>query len=202
MGGGNNGATAGGGGRISLYSDDWSAFSGRFRVGSGQGTSPGGAGTVFLYDNQGGAHLWVSNEGLSSPEKGTPLRQVGRHSISEVSEADGQTTLTVSGSPWPARDDAHDWGLDGVYVDPDIADSQTGHFLIIDNSENTLTIEATGLGDLSGKELQGVHVFKSLKVLDGAYVDLGTDRLAVEGDNITIDNGKVFYDGTLDEGTP
>ena len=79
---------SGGGGRISVYADDTSAFTGTYTAAGGNRTptsNVGGAGTVFVKD-AGDQHgrLIVTNGGPQSRSSSTLLEHVGRHRIEAV----------------------------------------------------------------------------------------------------------------------
>nr|WP_246395155.1 PA14 domain-containing protein [Microbulbifer rhizosphaerae] len=166
-----------GGGRISLYVSDDSGFSGKLRADSG---SSAGAGTVYIRrpgDTYG--ELVVDNFGVTAAGRTTPLPNVGRHRIESVTQlAEDRWEITVAGSPWKPSSAEYAWGVDGYWVVLDADREAAPRYQIEENGSNTLII--TTADDLSayvGSELVGVHILDRLTVRNGAWLDIGEDRL-------------------------
>ena len=101
-----------GGGRVSIYADDWSGFIGNnhfidkittgteYQPSSG---STGGAGTAFVkHPNQNYGHLFVDNNNRVSISPTTPIRRVGSHVITDISQV-GTTNewiVTIGSNLW------------------------------------------------------------------------------------------------------
>ncbi|MES9902564.1 MAG: hypothetical protein ABW168_07760 [Sedimenticola sp.] len=173
---------AGGGGRISMHLIDGSGFTGTMEASGGSaGTNyVGGAGTVYVKDaSQSYGHLKVDNGGKTAKPGSTPIRSVGRHVITSVSEvSDGVWRIEVSGNPWRTMDAANDWGLDGVDVDLDASEDLSPHYTVVSNTVNTLiVVTAEDLMGVLGNELVGVHTFETLNVSGGASAEFGEDRI-------------------------
>lgn len=174
-----------GGGRISIYSRDRSGYLGQLQA-HGASTEEykvyAGAGTIYLKDEgQDYGHLIVNNKGRSENFAGTPIRNVGRHEITNAVETStGVWTITVAGTPWKPTDTQHDWGIDGIHVDLDASDFAGSRHQIIENSENTITLHTTeNLSNFAGKELVGEHTFQTITIEQGGDVDFGNDRVVI-----------------------
>ena len=178
-----------GGGRISIYTQDASGFTGNLGTGPDNAGTPGGSGTAFIRDpGKKYGHLYLDNNGKSAPAGSTPLRQIGRHPITAVTQiSSDRWRVTVAGSPWTPTDEALDWGLQGLEVSLDSANIAAARYPIIGNTENTLVIDtADDLSGAVGNELIGVHTFQSVQITDGAWLELGEDRLFVLQANASV----------------
>jgi hypothetical protein len=184
--------SAGAGGRISLYVDDRSGFTGTMEAFSGiyDETTPvtAGTGTIFVKESaQTDGHLIVDNGGYMTNAGSTPIRSVGSHAIVSatlVSSADSVDIwqIEVGGTPWRATDVESAWGIQGIQVTLDADDLLADLYTVVSNTENTLTIKVdTTLGvdlrGIAGQTLLGVHHFESLTIEGGADVDFGGDRV-------------------------
>lgn len=195
--GGDGGRHSAGGGRISLLIDDLSSWSGTLP----SDANNAGAGTVFIKDSDDiHGELRVDNGGTASIPYGTPLRQVGRHRITDaVLMSPDQWLITIEGTPWRATNQEYQWGLQGLDVQLDADDPNAARYRIVENNEGRLIINtADDLTRYEGSDLIGVHVYDRLQVTNGAWLDLGEDRLVVrEVGNSSISNG-----GTLSADAP
>lgn len=187
---------SGGGGRISIdIAPVGDKFVGVLDAGGGSYNNSAtskvaGAGTIyfggeeFQYDDQ--VHLTVDNAGRMAASGSTPIRTVGRYSVSnaEPSGANAWIVYTET-SHWKQYDqDLLGWGIVGEYIDLDPATTEGPYFRIIDNGTDNFTIEdpdgvISGVNDLIGQEFIGVHRFHTLNVTGGASVDFGADRVIV-----------------------
>ena len=180
------------GGRISLYTSN-NQFSGTFETASGSSGRVSGAGTVFIKDPlETYGHLIVDNNGLNARRASTPIRRVGRHSITGVDEvAPGEWRIEVAGSPWRASDTTYGWGIAGIEVDLDALEDLSSHYTIVSNTDRTISVSTTDdLSGILGNELVGVHTFATIRITGGASVDFGDDKLiVVDTNNSVIDSG-------------
>jgi len=182
-----SGAMGAGGGRISVIVAGIDNFSGSYRAASGINTSSiGGAGTVYLQTPAFPVgNLIVDNLGKITADGSTPLRHMGRHTISNAVRNGNSLTLTVADSPnWRPSDVQLVWGFDGMSVDLDARDQSGTLYKILSNGADTLVIDdsAANIIDpttLIGQDLIGVQVFDRLQVLNGASVDFGGDRVVI-----------------------
>lgn len=197
-------ASSGSGGRVSLYINDSTQFSGQYGAAAGEGHYSG-AGTVYVHDpDQSYGHLYIDNGGYEGPQNSTPIRSVGRHVITGVDEIDnGVWRIEVEGNPWQPSNLELDYGIDGLDVDLDAQDPSSTIYLVSDNTGNTLTVETSDdLSSLAGSTLLGVHTFETIKVVGGASVDFGDDRLIVLNPLASIvGSDSELSAGELDEAT-
>ncbi|MCP3671851.1 MAG: hypothetical protein GY814_15755, partial [Gammaproteobacteria bacterium] len=173
--------SAGTGGRISIYAEDRTGFTGSYLAAS-EDNNIAGAGTVYLQDPvESYGHLVVDNDGNIANDNSTPIRSVGRHTITNVEEVEsGVWRIEVADEPWRPSDAMYDWGLDGISVDLDASEDSSALYVIETNTANELTIyTADDLVGVIGNELIGVHQFETLTVTGGAKVDFGEDRLVI-----------------------
>jgi hypothetical protein len=182
-GGTSNGSSfgTGGGGRISVYADTDSAFSGTMIANGGvDGINVAGAGTIYKRLN-GLPHLVIDNDGSAAASGSTPLRTVGRHTIADAAQVSpGVWQIRVTSTPWQATDVNYDWGIAGLNVDLDASETSSSHYYVTENTTDTLTVYTSD--DLSlviGNELVGVHNYETVHVVNGAQLTLGDDRLIV-----------------------
>ena len=201
------GGIGAGGGRISLIVTDRSGFTGGIHTHTGfhKNSNPGGAGTVFIkVPTATHGHLRVDNNGQTAPANSTPIRQVGRHSITGVTQTTpGVWTVTVDGSPWIPTSATLGWGVDGIDVDFDASETAGTHYRIEVNTANTLTIHTTDdLSGFNGKTLVGVHTFETVRVTGGADVTFGDDRLIItDPANSIVGVNSTLRVGGIDQGT-
>ncbi len=172
---------AGGGGRISVYVDERDGFTGEMSVRGGSvGNKIGGSGTVFIKEAaQNYGHLLSNNGGRVAPSGSTPIRSVGRHVITGVTEVEsGVWEVSVAADPWQATDVDLDWGVDGIGVDLDASDDLSSLYVIESNTQNALVIRTNDdLSGVLGNELVGVHTFGAVSTLGGASIDFGDDKV-------------------------
>ncbi|MFC1749395.1 hypothetical protein ACFL2V_11385 [Pseudomonadota bacterium] len=197
--------TTASGGRISLVYGDRTGFSGKISASAGManlGLSPsriGGAGTIFqrqiispfgelTVDNTADGNAFTT-------EFPTALRSVGRHVITAaVQLSSNRWQLTVADSPWIAPVDSSDGlGVTGLWVDIDASNAAGPVYQIVDNTANTITIDADGsLSVAEGQELTGVIKLKRLTVTGGAKVET-IDRIDVaDADGVSLAGGKLI----------
>ncbi|MCP4995016.1 MAG: hypothetical protein GY934_14720, partial [Gammaproteobacteria bacterium] len=185
-------------GRISLLITDDTGFSGNLNASSG---SNAGAGTIYIKkpgDTFG--ELIIDNFGSTANSYSTPLPNVGRHTIDRVSQVSpGVWQVRVTDSPWRATSADYGWGVDGYWIYLDADQTAAQRYLIKENTTNTLVIETTDdLSGYEGKDLVGVHIFDRLKVRNGAWLDIGEDRLQVlQNGGSTVSNGATLSADTL-----
>ncbi|WP_444919044.1 PA14 domain-containing protein [Microbulbifer sp. JMSA003] len=202
----NNGilSSAGTGGRISVYADDRSDFSGLFQAASGS-EDIAGAGTVYLYNpDEDYRHLIIDNIGQAAPTASTPIRSVGRHLITSVDlVGDGIWRVEVSGEPWRPTDNTLQQGIAGIEVDLDGEEKSGPLYTVVSNTVNTITLHTDDdLSAIVGGELVGVHIFDTLVVKGKASLDFGDDRLVLldpAGSSIEMDSSLLA--GELDDAT-
>ena len=204
----NAGATAqsynesGGGGRISVYVTDRSGFTGSMMARTGTQGDVGGAGTVYIKEtNETYGHLIADNGGRIASPGSTPVRTVGRHTITGATQVEaGVWELTVSGTPWRATDQALGWGIDGIEVDLDASEDVSPLYEIESNTESAIRIRTND--DLSGvvnNDLIGVHTFESVTSLGGASISFGDDRLILNSVPAATNDttGEIIHKGEL-----
>ncbi|HEX7026477.1 MAG TPA: thrombospondin type 3 repeat-containing protein, partial [Gammaproteobacteria bacterium] len=180
--GNNNNYPSGAGGRISVYAVERSGFNGGFDISAGVSGEVSGAGTLFIRDpNAAYGHLQASNWNRTALSGSTPIRSVGRHTITGIDEVSpGVWRIEVAGNPWQVSDPALDWGLGGIEVDLDGTEQSSPLYTIVSNTTNVLTLHTSDdLSGLIGSELIGVHTFETLRVVNGASVDFGEDRIVI-----------------------
>lgn len=181
---------AGAGGRISVYVEDDSQFSGLILAYAGYNynSQESGAGSVYIKrSNETAGHLVLDNGKRKSTVGSTPLPGVGQHVIqSFVQNPDETWTLTVSGSPWAVSSAIVDYRGYAVSLDASNGDADT--FDILSNTANTLTIRTNGLDPRGyvGKTLQGVSVFATLRVIQGASIDNRLNRIDVQDETNSV----------------
>ena len=176
---------AGAGGRVSVYVEDRSGFSGSLNAHTGGYGRASGAGTVYIKDSADSyGHLRVDNAGRGAQSGSTPVRSVGRHVIAGINQlgTNEQGVLiwevTVSDTPWMATDKALGWGVDGIGVDLDAADASGSVYVIEENTAYSLVLHTNDdLSGYVGKELVGVHTFMTVSSSGGASLDFGDDRV-------------------------
>jgi hypothetical protein len=194
-------ASAGAGGRISLYVKDSSTFDGGYRAASGS-NDIAGAGTVFIQNPvEAYGSLIVDNAGNISETKSTPIRSVGRHYIIDVNEIEsGIWKVEVEGSPWQATDAKSQSGINGIEIDLDASENSSALYMVEANTENTVTVHTSDdLISALGNELVGVHTFKTLIITGGAKVDFGDDHLKVlDIENSRTDSLSHIHAGSID----
>jgi hypothetical protein len=138
----------GGGGRVAIYYEDISGFAvENIAVHGGNGnSSDAGAGTVYLKGvGQSYGDLIVDNSGMVTFDGSTPLRAVGKGTITGLTA----TVLTDDNANFPLPDMAAGrLGLIGLELDPNINDGDASTFTIIDNTATTITVDAAD-GDLT-----------------------------------------------------
>lgn len=126
--------TLAGGGRISLHLGDRSGWTGTMTARGGWSATSytAGAGTFYTkLATETHGRLYVSNDGRKAAAGSTPITNIGRRAITDVTQVDATTwTLTVDGTPWKATNTALDWGLQGMEVDVDAADGVNTTFTI------------------------------------------------------------------------
>ncbi|MFB6261158.1 MAG: thrombospondin type 3 repeat-containing protein, partial [Thiohalorhabdaceae bacterium] len=89
--------------------------------------------------------------------------------------------VTVSGEPWEPSSGAG-LGLTGIEVDLSAGELGSPLYRVRSNDKSSLIVQASeDLTRYSGKELIGVHKFRSLVAKDGAQPDFGGDRVRVLG---------------------
>ena len=212
--GGNNGNTsnaynrgAAGGGRISLYADDLSGFTGSYsaRGGNNNGVAghAGGAGTIYVKNNteQYGS-LTIDNAGNPAPENSTRLRSVGLRTITATEDmGNGQWKITIDEAAWTVMDQSLDQGLEGLFVDLDASDETGPLYRIVDNGEDFIVVTVDSnqvtpddLGVAAGYQLIGVHTFKALTVAGGASLFVGTDRVQLlDATDLSFTNAQMRF---------
>jgi len=187
--GGRGGSHSGGGGRISLHVEDMSAHTGSVRA---DGYS-GGAGTIYLKratDTFG--ELIIDNFGAQAAAYSTSVRQVGEHPITNVVPfSPGIWYISIGNSAWEATDLALDRGVQGEWVSLNAADPNARRYRIEENGTDYLVVQTNdNLFESLGNSLVGVHVFDRLSLVNGAWLDVGEDRLQVlEASNSRIGDG-------------
>lgn len=182
-----NGYRGSGGGRISLYVDDDSAFTGSLSAKGStdtDGNNAGGAGTVYIKrSTQIYGNLIVDNGGKAAQANSTRLRVVGIRAISALSQVNSTTwQVTVNtGTAWPVTNTAQDIGLQDLWVDLDRTTTDGPYYKVKSNTANQLVLEVpegeTIPTTFIGKELNGVHFFNSYSVINGASLYFGADRM-------------------------
>ena len=205
--------SSGGGGRVSIYSDDRSGFSGSVQArGGARGSNIAGAGTVYFKDaSQAHGELHIDNGGSVASLHSTPIRHIDRHIIEDVFDlGSNRWEVTVqTQNAWIPTNTALGHGVQGLQVDLDSADDSRRTYTIVSNTANSLVVETTDdLSAFVGKELVGVHIFNTLRVANGASVDIGQDVVRLP-DGLTVDgsqgetlpgfdnNGTLEIDGDL-----
>ncbi len=180
-----NGDYSSGGGRISVRvstTDDFTSLGIYSAI-----SSTGGAGTEYItspiYPN---GYLIVDNGSNLSKPLSTPVRSVGRHTISSATRIDTtHVEITVAGIPgWKTYDPVFERGLDGIAVDLDARDQIGALYPITSNTTTSITIDDSNsniadLTTLIGLELIGTHTFDRLQITNGASVDFGSDRVII-----------------------
>lgn len=182
--------SADGGGRILIAVDDVSGFTGDVWAQGAQSRSQiGGAGTI-LYANRDLSErkLLADNGGNTAAQHSTPVHSIGERLISAVSGNAGVWNVDVSGTPW-----ASDNSLAGRLVNLDVNGDVAQNYTVHSHSENRLTIHTSDdLSGVLGQTLIGVHIFETLVVQNGAYLDFGSDRVIVNNINAsTIDLSRI-----------
>ena len=198
---GTNGGKPGAGGRISIYMDDQTNFTGVLSATGNAGSygSKSGAGTVYIKESgQAYGHLSTDNNGIDAPTNSTPIRSVGRRVITAATDnGDGTWTVSVDGAPWKATDIQYGWGIDGIDVDLDASETLSAHYVIQSNTTNSITLTtADDLSQYIGKELVGVHTFQTINVTGGAKVTFGSDQIIItESNGLTVDASSALTAG-------
>ena len=122
----------------------------------------------------------------------------------EVDEEEGEGADTYGmrieeRAPWRA-----DGGrLVGLWIDLDPGDEDGPLHRVVSATASTLTIEsADDLSDRVGRAFVGVRRFGTLRVLDGAWLDLGSDRVIITAPGgLDVSSGATLSVGELDEAT-
>jgi hypothetical protein len=187
------GGGAGGGGRIAIYYDDRSVFTGAVHAFGGglvpetaRNASIAGAGTIFWKQTaQLFGDLVVDNANRTQSSPRTGLRPVGVGTISALTA----TTLTAPG-PFPATDT----GLQGQYV---LLNGNTLRpFLIVSNTGTVITTDPAS-GDMrtaggAGDAHSGAIVLDNLLVTRrGAFTTRGDFIIIATGAATTSENGSI-----------
>jgi len=140
----------------------------------------GGAGTIFTSANGLAiGDLLIDNRGVEAAEGSTPLRTVGRGTITAIDVVDNlwYYTLTDVNASWTPG------SLQWLRINPNINQDQT--FWIEDNDATTLTIRADGINLFDVAALNdtytGVYQFNQVKVLGKAKARCD-DRLIVDNE--------------------
>jgi len=188
------GTTGGGGGRVAIRGFTNSilptinAFGGACQQGNG---TPGGAGTVVLWPSgQTYPNLVVDNAGGTTTHQrstmGTPLRAIGTGiwvstNYNTYTELMDNTRIT----PWttPTEDG---YGVTGLFVHPDVANSSAPVLEIADNTATILYHNGDVSGDgYVGKSYIGVYSFNNVTLSNWAKVStddcvdiMGTETIA------------------------
>ena len=199
--GGGSHEVAGGGGRVAIdydalgaAGDDLDALR-NITAWGGQGSwgVHGSAGTVLLrHSSQSDGDLYIDGGAADATAPNwTPLTRIGYGRIADLT-AD---TLTVDGNV-PMIPDA----LQGLALNPNIDQSQT--FLILSNTETTITVDTTAKQPLTsvasvGDTYTGVYWFDNVYFRRGGWLVLG-DQLAVEDTMAIGEYGRLdHFDATI-----
>ncbi|MCG8434960.1 MAG: hypothetical protein MJA83_13090, partial [Gammaproteobacteria bacterium] len=195
---------AGSGGRISIIANQY-LRNGFMNMSARRGAIGRliGAGTMFLKIGPAKGELKVDNGGFTSTPNGTPVRNVGRHTITDIAEVEpGIWQVSVDDSPWRASDPQFGWGIDGIDVDLS-ADSESVQgvdtFTVVSNTESALVVEAAvDLTGFIGGDLIGVQELDAITVAGFAELDFGGDRVIVNNTlGLDIDTNSSLFVGQM-----
>ncbi len=111
----------------------------------------------------------------------TPWNRTTEEAVAGVAfNASFDVSIKTSEAIWPEPILEHQIGIQGLTVDLDLDDDTSPLFEVESNTPWKFVVEApSGLGDVVGNELIGVHQFNNLNILDGASVDFRGDRVEV-----------------------
>jgi hypothetical protein len=174
---------SGAGGRLSIYADDVSGYSGELRVASGEVNRSSGSGTAYIkLPSEPLGRLLIDNGGRLSPVGGTPLKKIGRHTITAIESLGGDNwRVDVAGTPWQASMVESGIGLQGASVILDSTDTAGPAYLIESNDTNALYLSTSDdLSPAVGQELVGITRLDTLQVLNKAHLSAGDDIIVVE----------------------
>jgi len=197
----------GGGGRISIYTNDHTEYTGTTTTASTDyvrySSYESGAGTVYIADDIGKQGHFKIDNGISNShmlhtDSGTVIRNAGKGVIECVTDLnenkwliqpEGYCDSTNTLGSWNDSLEKPKHSLIGRSIDLDINDETNEILTIVSNTRNSLVVESRkDLSYLVGKTYQGIHQFKSIELLNRASVDFGNNRVEVTD----VDNSKVM----------